>query len=230
MYCINCGVKLADTEKVCPLCQTVVFHPEIILEPKKKPYPGGSPRERVDTKALQSLLTIFWLLPIAIVFLCDWQVHGRVSWSGYVIGALLLSYVALILPLWFRKANPVIFTPCTFAAIGLYLLYINWETGGNWFFSFALPVTGGICLIVTAVVTLMRYVPKGALYIFGGAFILLGGFMLLVEFLMNVTFGIPRFIGWSLYPLTVLTLLGAALIYLGISRTARELFERKFFI
>ena len=30
MYCINCGVRLEDTEKVCPLCHTTVpFHPDI---------------------------------------------------------------------------------------------------------------------------------------------------------------------------------------------------------
>ncbi len=230
MYCISCGVRLADTEKVCPLCQTVVYPPDIAQAPQKKAYPAISPRERRDTKALQALLTILWLLPAVLVFLCDWQIHGSVTWSGYVIGALGITYVAVILPLWFRKRNPVIFTPCVFAAIALYLLYINWQTGGSWFLRFAFPVTGGICLIVTAVVTLMRYVPKGSLYIFGGATILLGAFMLLVEFLLNLTFGIPKFIGWSLYPLVVLTLLGCALIYLAISRPARELMERKFFI
>ena len=26
MYCIKCGVELADSEKVCPLCGTRVFH------------------------------------------------------------------------------------------------------------------------------------------------------------------------------------------------------------
>ncbi len=230
MYCINCGVKLSNTEKVCPLCQTVVFHPEIALETAKKAYPACTPRERADTKALQSLLTMLWLLPAVLVFLCDWQIHGCVTWSGYVIGALGISYAAMILPLWFRKRNPVIFTPCTFAAIALYLLYINWQTGGSWFLSFAFPVTGGICVIVTAVVTLMRYVPKANLFIFGGATILLGAYMLLVEFLLNQTFHFPKFIGWSLYPLTVLTLVGGALLYLAISRPARELFERKFFI
>ena len=28
MYCIKCGVELADSEKSCPLCQTPVFHPQ----------------------------------------------------------------------------------------------------------------------------------------------------------------------------------------------------------
>ena len=29
MYCIKCGVELADSEKKCPLCGTVVFNPEL---------------------------------------------------------------------------------------------------------------------------------------------------------------------------------------------------------
>ena len=41
MYCINCGVKLADTEKKCPLCNTLVFHP-YIEQPAVRPlFPEG---------------------------------------------------------------------------------------------------------------------------------------------------------------------------------------------
>ena len=29
MYCIKCGVELADSERVCPLCGTRVFHPDL---------------------------------------------------------------------------------------------------------------------------------------------------------------------------------------------------------
>ncbi len=230
MYCVNCGVKLADAEKSCPLCGTAVFHPDISQPPAAKLYPSSGPRERVDTKAVQALLTMLFVLAALLVFLCDQQINGEIIWSGYVIGALGLSYIMLILPSWFKKPNPVIFTPCAFAAMVLYLLYINFQTGGGWFLSFAFPVTGGICLIVTAVVVLMRYVPKGALFIFGGAIMALGAFMILVEFLLDLTFQIPKFLGWSFYPLVVLGLLGAYLIYLGISRPAREMMERKFFI
>ncbi len=230
MYCVNCGVKLGDAEKSCPLCGTVVFHPDITREPGKRLYPASSPRERVDTKAVQTLLTILFLLPAVLVFLCDWQINDQITWSGYVMGALGVAYVAVILPSWFKKPNPVIFTPCGFAALALYLLYINFSTDGNWFLTFALPVTGGIGLIVTAVVTLMRYIPKGAFFIFGGATIALGCFMVLTEFLLDMTFQILKFLGWSFYPLVILGLLGGYLIYLGASRPAREMMERKFFI
>ena len=30
MYCVKCGVQLADTEKSCPLCGTRVYHPDLV--------------------------------------------------------------------------------------------------------------------------------------------------------------------------------------------------------
>ena len=39
MYCINCGVKLADTEEKCPLCATVVYHPDLDRETAEPLYP-----------------------------------------------------------------------------------------------------------------------------------------------------------------------------------------------
>ena len=96
--------------------------------------------------------------------------------------------------------------------------------------SFAFPVTGGICLIVTAVVTLLRYVRKGILFILGGAIAALGGFMPLVEFLLVVTFPAIEFHWWSLYPLTALVILGGTLMFLGICKPARETMERKLFV
>ena len=109
-------------------------------------------------------------------------------------------------------------------------MYISWTTEGGWFLSFAFPVTGAVGLIVTAVVTLLKYVGKGQLYIIGGAFIALGLFMPLMEFLLNLTFGFPQALIWSGYPLVSLVLLGGMLIFLAICRPARETMERKFFI
>ena len=107
-------------------------------------------------------------------------------------------------------------------------MYINFVTNGDWFLTFAFPVTGGICIIISSTVTLFYYLKKGKLYITGGVFVLFGGFMLLTEFLMDITFNI-RFMGWSIYPLAVLVLIGGLLIYLGINRSAREMMERKLF-
>lgn len=231
MYCVNCGVKLADTEQVCPLCGVTAYHPDIVRNKEDSLYPRHRyPVQQPESKAAQVVVTTLFLLPILITLLCDLQINGAVSWSGFVAGALLVAYVILVLPFWFQNPNPVIFVPCSFAAVGLYLLYINWALDGDWFLSFAFPVTGTVGLIVTAVVTLLRYLRKGTLYIIGGAAIALGAFMPLMEFLINVTFGYTRFVAWSLYPLIALVLLGGMLIFLAINRPARETMERKFFL
>lgn len=230
MYCINCGVKLADSEARCPLCGTVPYHPEITRSEGTPLYPKNRyPSTEVKPKAAQAVLLVLFLIPMITTLLIDLRINQMVTWSGYVIGALLLGYVVVLLPWWFRKPNPVIFVPCNFVAIGLYLLYIDLTTGGNWFMSFAFPVVGGLGLIVTAVVTLLRYVRRGQLYIFGGASMAMGAMMLLMEFLIVITFH-RGFVGWSIYPLAALMLLGGFLIYLAINHSAREMMERKLFI
>lgn len=228
MYCAKCGVKLADTEKICPLCG-MSAHPDLMVEQAQPLYPPEPPVQ-VNSKAVHGVVLALFLLPLLICLQCDLIITGKITWSGYVMGALVLSYVIFALPLWFRRPNPVVFVPCGFAAVAAYLLYIDFATQGGWFMGFALPVVAGLCLIVTGVVALMRYVPRGALYIFGGAFIALGSFMILMGWLLNVTFFSGGFALWSLYPMTALMLLGGLLIFLAINRPARETMQRKFFI
>lgn len=231
MYCVNCGVKLSDTEKRCPLCQTVVCHPDFPPRDAEPLYPEGlGPGPQLNSMTMQFIITTAYLLAIGVSLVCDLQIGGGITWAGYVIGGLLLSYVVLILPMWFSKPNPVIFVPCDFAAAGLYLLYINLATGGRWFLSFAFPVTGFIGLLVTAVVVLRRYISRGRLYVFGGAIMALGAFMPVLEFLLAITFPAVGFIGWYLYPLIALGLLGGLLLFLAICRPARHSMARKFFI
>lgn len=229
MYCINCGVKLADTEKKCPLCSTVVYHPDIKQNPQPPLYPPKKfPKTKNGSKALSGALIIIFLIPLLTCLFADLQNNGNLDWFGFVAGALALAYIIFALPGWFKKPNPVIFVPCGFAATALYLLYINLATNGTWFLPFILPVLGGLCLITCTVVVLFYYLHRGKLYILGGAFIALGAFMLLVEALMSITFNL-NFIGWSIYPLVALGLLGGLLIYFAINSSAREVLERKLF-
>ena len=230
MYCANCGVKLAASEERCPLCGLKAYHPDLSKQEGEKPYPKNRYPKHIRRSAWpQIILTAMFLLPMLIVILCDLQLTGRITWSGYVLGALLLGYVIFVLPVWFCKPNPTVFVPCGFAAVICYLLYISLYTKGSWFLTFAFPVAGCIGLIVTAVTVLIQYVKKGKLYIFGGALMLLGLFMLLMEHLINVTFSIGHFALWSLYPMIALVLVGALLIFLAICRPARQSMERKLF-
>ena len=215
MYCVKCGVELADSQRVCPLCGTRVFHPDIPRTPADPPYP---PDERVHPEEVNRsgvcfILTALALLPAVICVLCDWRINGGILWSGYASGGILLLYVLTVLPLWFKRPNPVIFVPVDFAAIILYLLYIDLATGGHWFLTFAFPVAGSIGVLITTVVALLRYVRRGYLYIFGGALIAAGGLAMLLEFLLNLTFGVHQTFFWSFYPLAAGVLLGVAVLF-----------------
>ena len=229
MYCLNCGAKLESSETICPLCDMKVYHPEIKIESEKRLYPAKRmPEIKHRSSAFNGAVIIMFLIPIVVSFLADFHFDREIKWFGYVLGALIMGYTAFALPLWFEKPNPVIFTPCVIAeAIG-YLLYINCITGGHWFMSFAFPVAGGFGIIITALVTLLFYLKKGKLYIWGGAFTLTGGFIMLTEFFMSITFDMD-FFAWSLYPLAVLVLLGGLMFYLAINKSARETMERKLF-
>ena len=231
MYCIKCGVELADTEKSCPLCGTVVYHPDLSRPEGEPLYPAKEkPAARAGFRWYQVPLTLGLLLVLVLgILLCDLQIHRAITWSGYAIGGLVVGFVAVVLPGWFEKPNPVIFVPCAFAAALAYLLYIDLSTGGDWFLPFAFPVVGGLAIICETVATVGRYVRKGKLFLYGGASLALGGLCLLAEFLIDHTFGIAHFVGWSLYPLTLFGLLGLSLLFLGICRPAREVMEQKFF-
>ena len=229
MYCIKCGVKLTDAQKECPLCNTVVCHPDFEKTAEHPLYPKNKmPKSSSSSKALNGAVIILFMIPLLVCFFADLLLDGTVGWYGYVAGALAVAYITFALPLWFRKPNPVIFVPCDFVATALYLLYINFVTGGKWFLSFALPVTFGLCIITCTVVTLLYYLRRGRLYILGGAFMALGFFFPLIELLIEITFSL-QFLGWSIYPLVVLVLFGGLLIYFAINKTARDIMERKLF-
>ena len=188
MYCIKCGVELKDSEEKCPLCGTVVFHPDMKRPDGEKPYPAESrrPAETASRSGMLFITSIMFLVPFVLSLLCDWKVNGTLVWSGYAAGALALVYIIVVLPMWFRHATPVIFVAADFVAIGLYLLYIDFAVNGHWFLSFAFPVTGGAMLIACAAVTLLHYLRKGHLFVYAGTLIAIGGFAVLVEFLINI--------------------------------------------
>ena len=232
MYCIKCGVELADSEKSCPLCQTPVFHPLLTQPDGKALYPTSqNPSRKIRPWGWHIVVTaVLFLLPSIVTVLIDLQVRGAITWSGYVVGALQMLYVIAVLPTWFHRPNPVIFVPCAFLSVGVYLLYINLVTDGRWFLSFAFPVLGGLGLIITTVVTLCRYIHRGRLYIFGGGSITLGLFMPVMELLLNYTFHRTRFVAWSFYPLSALVILGIILLVVALCRPVRESFSTRFFL
>lgn len=231
MYCIKCGVELADSEKVCPLCGTTVYHPELKQTDVKLTFPKTEPvREEFNRNGILFIFTFLFIIPFLLTLVCDLSLNQSITWSVYTMSSIALAYIIIVLPLWFRSPNPTVFVPIDFAAVGLLLFVINYHVDGRWFYTLALPAVCMAALLVSGIITLMRYLKKGYLYIFGGASMLSGFYMMLTEFLINYTFGFEIKFIWSPYPLTVFFLLGTMLIVIALCPPLYESLHKKFFI
>lgn len=231
MFCAKCGVELANSEKNCPLCGTRAYHPDITREEGEPPYPKKDlPKEEFNRAGILFIITTLFALPFLLAPICDVSITGKVTWSAYVSLSVLLAYIVLILPAWFRKWHPIIFVPIDCGCAGLFVLYICLATGGNWFLSFAFPVILMLSALICSVVILCTLLKRGRLYIFGGAFLGLSAIMPLTEFFIHLTFNLREHHLWSIYPMTAFFLIGAMLITIAICRPLRESLHKKFFI
>ena len=104
MYCVKCGVELADSEKKCPLCGTEVICPGETRKLAPAPYPPypGVSSEHASKSGILFVLTVLFLLPFLLCLICDFKINGELIWSGYASGALLLLYILIVLPIWFK--------------------------------------------------------------------------------------------------------------------------------
>lgn len=87
MYCVCCGVRLADMQTKCPLCETVVYHPDIKREKQMPMYPANRmPERKSGAKALNGAIIILFLIPLVLSLFADVQLDGTIDWFGYVAG------------------------------------------------------------------------------------------------------------------------------------------------
>lgn len=232
-YCVNCGVELADSEKKCPLCQTEVYNPKAPAKDKvKTPYPPLRPQstQKVSKNSIISMLTILFLLPVALCVISDLSINRTMLWSGYVVGSFLLLYIIVVLPIAVRKMNPVVALCIDGIGVLAFLYFIERVTDGSWFISFAFPVT----LFITAVVMLLTffalYTKIPGLITTAVTFASIGVFCVFLEVMINEAFGVRQHLAWSLYPLVTFLILGGGMVYIWFNKPLREKLEKKFFI
>jgi hypothetical protein len=176
---------------------------------KESSYPDRYPRaEKQSGKILAlGLVTVILVAAALGCLIFCLKSTGKVGWSGIAALGMVLGWVWTILPMLFRRWRPMIFLPIDFACLGGYLLYICANTGGNWFLSFAFPVTGIACILTLLGVTIFRYIRKGRLRLLGLYLVLIGCSFMLVEFFQSITFQTPMWV-WSLYCVCGFGLLG----------------------
>ena len=173
MYCVKCGVELADSEKKCPLCGTPVFHPDIPRNLSDPPFPPDRRirPEDVNRSGILFVLTVAALLPALLCLLCDWRINGTLVWSGYAAGAIGLLYIVILLPsaavaltYYLRGGYLYIYGGMLILGGGLavlieFLINLTFQIHETLFWSFYPMVAGvvlGLMLIVIAICKPLR--------------------------------------------------------------------------
>ena len=231
MYCVYCGVRLQDGAPECPLCHTKVTAVPVPEQLKESSYSDRYPRlEKHSGKFLAiGLVTVILIAAALGCLIFCLKSTGKVGWSGIAALGMALGWIWAILPLLFPRWRPMIFLPIDFACLGGYLLYICANTGGNWFLSFAFPVTMLAGLLTTASVALFCLGKPRRLLKTGALLIAIGCSTMLIELFQCITFG-GRMFAWSLYPVCAFSLIGLFLILSGLIPPWREYLERKLFV
>lgn len=232
-YCVNCGVELAEYIKKCPLCHTEVINPnqpyDFASEP---PYPEYQPAQRqpVSPKTVLTILGLIFMLPIAICVIADIMISSTVTWSGYVLAALFCIYTILCSAMLVHKESAVLEQLFDYMAIVLLAAFIESQSGGAWFLTFALPLIG-----IFAVGTILLTVASKAFHIqplgiCGAYFIFLALFTICCDLLICYNFfGMVALI-WSPYSFASLLLIGTLLLFIQSNKPLKRWLDKKFFI
>lgn len=140
MYCSNCGKQLPEGTTVCPDCTPASN--QVQPETKKDSFfkaPGKG------SKSYAALFTALLVFPATICTAIDIAFDKYDYWFGYVVGALLVTWVISVLPV-LKITPPAVTAMICFGSIICYTYYIMSKTQFfDWLPKFLLPM-----LILTA--------------------------------------------------------------------------------
>lgn len=218
-YCVQCGVQLARDLERCPLCQTPVINPNLNLEEKAEsehPQLVEQALVHVDRGYAAQLSIIITLVPILVVLLLDILDKGK-PWSPYVIGALVMVWCFLVLPLVIRLKRPYVYIAVDVLALCGYLALIAAMSGDfSWYLSIVLPLL--LLIGVTALLLLLVIRRVEMLKLHRAALVLLLGALFIIALEIIIDLGVRGRValGWSIYaalPVLVLALMAMGLEY-----------------
>lgn len=233
-YCVNCGVELNGSEKYCPLCDTEVINPaKPWEEPEERPYPRHVERlnKHISRKFLVLILTLIALLPVLICLSADIFANERINWSLYVVGAMVMLYVAVMLPLLPKPPRlPVLMMLDCLTAIG-YIWMVETVSGGNWFLTLGLPISGSAAMLIMAITLLFYYKTDMGVFTRTACVLFAAGvFVLCIELTLKLHAGNIIKPGWSIYALLPCSILAGVFLILERKENFKKELKKRFFV
>lgn len=231
-YCVQCGVRLSDDLKKCPLCQTAVNNPNLPVKGRESDQPEKVEEMigRMDLNYLRQLTVIITMIPALTVLLID-ILDGGIAWSPYAIGALVMCWFFFAVPLVYRFSKPYPYVTLDVLALCGYLAMIAAMTDGfSWYLNIALPLLvliGVTTLLVMLVLRRlqMRKIIKGVFLL-----LILSAFLITLEVILDLAVWQQVRLGWSIYSSVPFMVIMLTALYVENSKPLKEEIRRRLFI
>lgn len=216
-YCVECGVKLEQSLKTCPLCHTPVINPNELHATSDNDTLGPFATIKGEVEPMKKHDLGLWL---TLVFgstalscgMLNFLVFNHNSWSIPVIGACIVFWLFFCPRMFLPKIPISINLAISGASVILYELSITlMTTSDQWFFELTLPITLVSLALLGLFILLYKYVSSSliasALYLFIGVAIL----SVAIECFIDKFIGQPAHIFWSAIVLSVCVVIIVAL-------------------
>jgi hypothetical protein len=237
-FCVNCGVRLGDAERKCPLCGVQVINPVRPFDPDApRPYPdpieAGPIKERFDRRTIASIITSSLALPALLTAAVDLIYGGSLSWSLYVIGAVVMVWVFSALPLLHSRAEArnrgllSLLVPDSVALLTYLWVIERLAAPDKWFIRLALPIAGTVCLLLILNAFLIEHrILRGLTALVG---LMLSASVMVVVIEIATEFNLDKHVSvtWSLFVVIPCVILSIILLILGRNRSFSEDMARR---
>ena len=228
-YCVNCGVKLKESEKVCPLCNTKVINPNNLKTEFIPAYSQNIEKtKKVNKKYLCFLITIILMGVTIITVLCNLIFTGNITWSIYVVVSILFLNSKLSFVLFKNKFFPLFIDLLTTETLIYVIAYLN--NGLHWFYYLVCPFIFIIWIYIILCTFVLSKKKYNLLRRFSVAFSFISVILLIIESCIDMYKYEKITINWSIYAILPIIIIGTILFLISYNRKLIEEIKQRIFI
>ncbi len=232
-YCVQCGVRLASYEKVCPLCGTPVVNPN---PQEKKDVPRfvdniDISNQNINHHFITNMITTLLAVPIIITTVIDLFINHRLSWSLLVTGAEIIFWFFVIFPLRHSLKNTWLYGLIDSLVVALYILLIALMTNGlDWYLKIALPLLVMSCVFIVIDIFVFKREKANKIWIFGSFLTNFAWYLMGINLITHKAARGYFDITWALWPGIPLFTFGLFFVIISKSSNISDWLRRKLFI
>lgn len=228
-YCVNCGVKLKKSEKVCPLCNTKVINPNIINDDYKPGYSSlVEEYNKINVKFLCKLITDILLVVASVTVLCDFIISKNLTWSIYVVASILYLDSKLTFVLFKKKFIPLLIELLSTEGLLFIIAYLN--NGLHWFLYLVCPFIFIIWLYIILCIFIFSKKKFNFLRRFSLAFASISVVLLVIEGCIDLFKDEKIIFNWSIYAVLPITIVSMLIFIFSYNKKLIDEIKQRIFI